>query len=331
MDGDSGAWTASPRSRRRPVPRADGMDERQARRARLHKEAERRWEKLGRERPELEDTIAFGRGLVARYIDDLPRAADVALTPEEARAKLAAGMPLLEDQDLGLDLPGIRRFFVGLCAWAGDAMARGEFAGDAGRLAEVIREDESLVDDLVAASLAGDERGIAEAAGQFGVAPVLLQSLTGFTVSAALMGTARALAPLLEGVEWAQGICPVCGGPPLLAELTGSEGQRVLRCAACGAGWKSPRARCPHCGNEDQRTLHYLAVEGQAEKYRVDLCDRCHGYVKSATSFEPTPAELLTIEDAALLHLDALARERGYTATPEVAEVTDEAEASRHR
>ena len=87
------------------------MDERQARRARLHKEAERRWEKLGREHPELEDTIAFGRGLVARYVDDLPRAADVALTPEEARAKLAVGMPLLEDQDLGLDLPGIRRFF----------------------------------------------------------------------------------------------------------------------------------------------------------------------------------------------------------------------------
>ncbi len=103
------------------------------------------------------------------------------------------------------------------------------------------------------------------------------------------------------------------GSRKLLAELQGRQGQRVLRCAACGAGWKYPRTRCAHCGNQDQRTLHYLAVEEQAEKYRVDLCDRCHGYLKSVTSFEPTPAELLTIEDAAMLHLEAIAQERGYT------------------
>ena len=105
----------------------------------------------------------------------------------------------------------------------------------------------------------------------------------------------------------------------------------ILRPAILHADPGRPRARCPHCSNEDQRTLQYLAVEGQAEKYRVELCDRCRGYVKSATSFEPTPAELLTIEDAALLHLDAIARERGYTATPEAAEVTDGAEAPRRR
>ena len=92
----------------------------------------------------------------------------------------------------------------------------------------------------------------------------------------------------------------------------------MLRCAACGGGWRIPRSRCPHCGNEDPKTQHYLALDEEAEKYRVDLCDRCHGFVKSETSFAPTPAELLTIEDAAMLHLDAVARERGYSATPDV-------------
>ena len=89
-------------------------------RARLHKEADRRWQKLGREHPELAETIAFGRGLVTRYIDGLPAAGQVSLTPERVREKLTAGFPLLEDENLDLDLPGIRAFFLSLCAWAGE-------------------------------------------------------------------------------------------------------------------------------------------------------------------------------------------------------------------
>ena len=102
--------------------------------------------------------------------------------------------------------------------------------------------------------------------------------------------------------------------------MQGTEGRRRLRCAACGCGWNFPRSRCAHCGNEEAKLLHYIAADGEGEKYRVDLCDRCHGYLKSVTAFAPTPPELLTIEDAALLHLDAAARERGYTSTPDVDE-----------
>lgn len=299
----------------------------EAERAKLHKEAERRWQKLGREHPELADTIAFGRGLVARYIDELPAAGRIALTPEAAREKLAAGIPLLEDEDLDLDLPGIRAFFSSLCLWAGE---QPDLADGAYRVRRAIWRGDLVVDDLVGAALAGDEGKITATADRIGVLPTLLQTLTGFTVSAALMETARGLEPLLSdeaddgGGRWLEGICPICGGPALLAELQGSEGRRVLRCAACGGGWRIARSRCPHCGNDDARTQHYLAAEGEAEKYRVEMCDRCHGFIKSVTSFAPTPAELLTIEDAAMLHLDAAARERGYTATPDVGEVERE-------
>jgi FdhE protein len=288
----------------------------EAERAKLHQEADRRWRKLEREHPELADTVAFGRGLVARYIDELPAAGRVALMPEAAREKLAAGIPLLEDQDLDLDLPGVRAFFSSLCLWLGE---QGELAEDARRIRRAIWTGELDVDALVAAALAGEQDPIARLAGRLGVSLTLLQTLTGFTVSAALMETARALTPLVEqeGVEWRHGLCPICGGPPLLAELQGSEGRRVLRCAACGAGWGVPRLRCPHCGSEDQQQQHYLALDSEAEKYRVELCENCQGFIKSATSFVPTPAELLTIEDAAMLHLDAAARERGYSAMPD--------------
>lgn len=283
---------------------------------RLHKEADRRWKKVEQEHPELADTVAFGRGLVNLYIDELPAAGRIALTPEAARAKLAAGQPLLEDEQLDLDLPGVRRFFSSLCSWAGD---QPDLARDAWAVKGAVRKGTLDVDDLIGAALDGDQARIDGVAARLGVQPTLIQTLTGFAVSAALMETARTLAPTLEeaGAAWEEGFCPICGGPPLLAELQGSEGQRVLRCAACGGGWKFPRVQCPHCGTTDAAKLHYLALDEEAEKYRVELCDNCHGFIKSVTSFAPTPAELLTIEDAAMLHLDAAARERGYTPAPE--------------
>jgi FdhE protein len=280
-------------------------------REKLHREAERRWARLGRDHPELAATIAAGRGLVALYIDHLPPAPPLALEADAAREKLAAGVPLLADESLDFDLPALRAFFAALCAWAA---AQPERAADGERLARAVGSGETVADDLLAATLAGDDVALGTLAQRLGVADDWLRSLVGFLASAALMGVAHALGPLLarEGAAWGEAHCPVCEGLPLLAEHQGSEGQRVLRCATCGAGWRFPRNRCAHCGTDEPGAQHYLAAEGTEEKYRVDLCDRCHRYLKSVTAFAPTPAELLAIDDTAMLHLEAAARERGY-------------------
>jgi FdhE protein len=292
-------------------------------RARLHHDADQWWTKLGREHPELADTIAFGRGLVTRYIDDLPAPGMVSLTQEQATEKLSSGLPLLEDEDLDLDLRGIRHFFFRLCSWAG---TQPELAAGADRLQRGMVSGNLSVDDLIAAALAGDGELLDGVAAQYDVPIELVQTLTGFSVSAALMETARSLQPLIEGagVAWQEAVCPVCGGPPLLAEL--QDGTRMLRCAVCGDGWPFPQDQCAHCG-ADQRVLHVLESVGDSHKvkpakgtpeakYQVELCDRCHGFLKMVRVTTPTPAELLTIEDAALLHLDAEAREQGYFPTP---------------
>lgn len=284
-------------------------------REKLHREAERRWTKLGRDHPELAATIAAGRGLVALYIDQLPPAPPLALTPGAARAKLAAGVPLLADESLDFDLPALRRFLVALCAWASEQPERAISRQDDGeRLARAVASGDLAADELLAVVLAGDSADLEPIALRLAVSGELLRSLAGFLVSAALMAAARDLAPLLTlaGAAWGEARCPVCEGLPLLAEHQGSEGQRVLRCATCGAGWRFPRNRCAHCGTDEPGAQHYLAAEGTEEKYRVDLCDRCHRYLKSVTAFAPTPAELLAIDDAAMLHLEVAARERGY-------------------
>ena len=74
----------------------------------IHDEAEWRWRKLGQDYPTLAETIAFGRGLVKLYINELPAAGVIALTPDEARAKLAAGVPLLRALAISVTMSTIR-------------------------------------------------------------------------------------------------------------------------------------------------------------------------------------------------------------------------------
>jgi formate dehydrogenase maturation protein FdhE len=54
-----------------------------------------------------------------------------------------------------------------------------------------------------------------------------------------------------------------------------------------------------------------LGLEGDA-RYAIEACERCQGYLKTVRAFEPSPTELLPLDDLASVHLDNLAHERGY-------------------
>ena len=132
-------------------------------------------------------------------------------------------------------------------------------------------------------------------------------------------------ATLTDVDRWDRGYCPVCGSWPALAELVGAEKRRVLRCGRCGTSWSWLVLLCPYCGNDDHRSLGTLtedaipssagsATSGESRsKDRVDVCERCHGYVKSVATFHSVPTPRLAAEDAATVHLDVGAREAGYT------------------
>jgi FdhE protein len=80
----------------------------------------------------------------------------------------------------------------------------------------------------------------------------------------------------------------------------------------CGANWYYPRLQCPFCRNHDHRTLGTISVEGEEVKYHVQTCDQFRGYLKVVVTFDPTPVDLLMVEDLATLHLDMIAVERQY-------------------
>jgi len=109
---------------------------------------------------------------------------------------------------------------------------------------------------------------------------------------------------------WMKGYCPICGSLPHLSLLKEEVGKRFLLCSYCGYQWQTDRIVCPFCSNKDQESLHYFMAEGE-ENYRIDLCDKCHQYIKTIDlrvigEIDPS------LEDLATLHLDVIASQKGY-------------------
>lgn len=165
------------------------------------------------------------------------------------------------------------------------------------------------VGPLLEDALNGDGQAIARGAAERGYDPEAFAQLLELALQPVLWEAAARCASLTDLDRWDRGYCPVCAAWPMLAELVGAEKRRVLRCGRCGTWWSWLVLLCPYCGNDDHRSLGTLR-EGT---HRVDVCERCHGYVKAVATFTSVPAPRLAAEDAATVHLDVGAREAGYT------------------
>ena len=195
--------------------------------------------------------------------------------------------------------------------------------GSAGqRTAERLSSADLEVGPLLDDALNGNAEGVARAAAAGGYDATAFAQLLDLALQPVLWEAAARCAALTDVDRWDRGYCPVCGSWPALAELVGAEKRRVLRCGRCGTSWSWLVLLCPYCGNDDHRSLGTLAAapaasastSGEARsKDRVDVCERCHGYVKSVATFHSVPTPRLAAEDAATVDLDVGARERGYT------------------
>jgi formate dehydrogenase accessory protein FdhE len=234
-------------------------------------------------------------------------AGQISMTVEEARAKMGRGLPLLRGGELELDVNAVKDLMIQLTT-AAEKMKAG--------LARRIRfalEDEALdVALLIPHVMAGDRDRAAAMAQGLQLDPDLVWLLAGNAMKPAMQAWSRQLAPLGEGISWDDGHCFVCGAYALLGELRDDNQLKHLRCGQCGADWRFRRLQCTHCGNTDHRTLGYLYLEGMPEKIQAETCDKCGSYLKVIPAFAPTPSDMLAVEDLATLHLDYIAKDRGY-------------------
>jgi FdhE protein len=176
---------------------------------------------------------------------------------------------------------------------------------------------------LWAATAAGDRQALEKSAVSHRLDFALLSLLLRTSLKPSLQVWARDLKQSVDFDRWRRGTCPVCGSLPVITEILGKEGERCLRCGLCGADWAYSRLRCAFCGNRDHKTLGHITVSGEEEKYRLQTCDECRGYLKVVVTFEPTPVELLPVEDLATLHLDLIAADHGYTRTADISSIFD--------
>jgi len=163
-------------------------------------------------------------------------------------------------------------------------------------LQAAMAQDLARLDDI--ASAAGDTHGVLR-----GVASLIAMPL--------LQACRRARAVPASGT-WPHGYCPTCGAWPALAEIRGLDGARHLRCRGCGEDWPTAWLRCPFCGEHDHTRLGSLVAAGGLEREKIEVCDGCHGYLKTITTFGPIPAEQVVLHDLATVGLDVAAVERGY-------------------
>ena len=249
----------------------------------------------------------------------------VDLSPEDATAAIADGRALLGAGVLSCDTDDVAAELRHLARNLAETSVEGS---PAQRTAERLAREPIDVAPFLQSALDDDAEAIARAARERDLDPGAFASLLEFALQPVLWAAAARCAELTDIDKWDRGYCPICGAWPTLAELVGAEKRRVLRCGRCGAWWSWLVLLCPYCGNDDHRSLGTLreadserpsvdvARPGPAEpraKDRVDVCERCHGYVKAVATFTSVPTVRLAAEDAATVHLDIGAREAGYT------------------
>jgi Uncharacterized protein involved in formate dehydrogenase formation len=81
------------------------------------------------------------------------------------------------------------------------------------------------------------------------------------------------------------------------------------------------------CDEIDHHRLGFLVVEGEGEGEerhgRVEVCDSCHGYLKTVTTLGMLAPHVLVRYDLATVPIDLAAQERGYARPPRPAWAPD--------
>jgi FdhE protein len=111
---------------------------------------------------------------------------------------------------------------------------------------------------------------------------------------------------------WSQSYCPVCGAWPAYAEVLGVERRRHLRCGQCGVSWETRCLSCVFCGTTDHRQIGTLVPEQAESNSKVEVCNRCRGYLKVFSVLQASSPENVILNDLATAELDVAAAASGY-------------------
>ena len=230
-----------------------------------------------------------------------------------ADARRQSGFALLSLPDFPLDIAACTALLRELCALL--AATRPESAAAATALAAAVENGARDAAPLFRAILAETDAAVTDAAEEIGLAPELLAALLYQSMQPSLRHTGTQAAALLPAdTPPHAGHCPVCGSDPAISVID-ADGKRTLYCGFCWHRWPVRRVACPHCGNAADGNREYLYDPAEKE-YRVDVCKVCRRYMKTVDLRHLTRPLYPPLEQVATLHLDMLAKEKGFITGP---------------
>ena len=216
------------------------------------------------------------------------------------------GFPMIEKKDFPLDIEKSLTLFQSLCQIGKEANPY--MAGQVKKSEEAFDKKKGDIKKLLNEGF--NEKKIEKLADQFGIDKKVFSFLILESIKPSIEAGVEKISNELDTETWLKGFCPICGSFPSLSLLKEVVGKRYLLCSFCGYVWRIERLICPFCNNKEHESLHYFYGEGE-DAYRIDLCDKCHQYIKTIDlrkieAFDPL------LEDLATLHLDILASQKGY-------------------
>jgi FdhE protein len=216
------------------------------------------------------------------------------------------GFSLIQKEDFPLDIEASVKLFQALCQIGKEVNPH--MAEQVGKIKEILANKRIDLKKLLKEGV--KEQRIEQIADEFGLDIKVFSFLIQSSIKPSIEAGMEQLHSELDPETWLKGYCPVCGSLPSLSLLKEETGKRYLLCSYCGYQWRIDRLFCPFCDNREQESLHYLFAEGE-EAYRIDLCDKCHQYIKTI-DYRNLEESDPVLEDLATLHLDILASQKGY-------------------
>jgi formate dehydrogenase accessory protein FdhE len=243
--------------------------------------------------------------MAAQWPDNVP---DLAA----AEVRLSAGVAALEGEPL-LDGRALVRAgeALGAAIEVADPVVGQTILAVVARLETL---DDPSLDECADVALAGVWEAVLPLASTLDLDDYALVTVVDYAARPALLAAAGRVGHLLASFDRRCSLCPICGSPPLLAELSGKDGARSLRCGRCGTRWRYPRLACGWCG--EQNALNALHGEGDAGVRQANCCDRCRAYLKAVAVLAPLDYGALLTIDLETAGLDLVAVERGYARGP---------------
>lgn len=233
----------------------------------------------------------------------------IQLSPETLASRGPEGLALVTVADFRIDATAGERLLKALCELivAHDTQIKTSAAA----VTEALSSGALRTQDLFTGLLHSNDRLLRDTAAAIGAESTALAFLAYHSLQPSLELCAVQLATYLDSeAVWRKGHCPVCGSAPGFAVL-GNEGRRMLSCSFCRHQWRASRVICAFCENTQSDQLHYFFAEKEKD-LRVDVCDRCHQYLKSVDAREASRPVFPPLEQVASLHLDMIAVEKGY-------------------